>query len=747
VVDQAGSGRELIVRGKRISRSDIEVVCRFLREHGSSGRTEVAKQLCAYWGWYSKNGKPKLFTCLVVLTELAQRGLITAPWARKKYRLRRSKRDAPVAPEVFSTSEVNCDLAEQTPLRIESVESEEARNLWRYVLSRYHYLGVVEPVGASVRHLVYGRDGALLAALGWQSAVTHLASRDRIIGWDEEEKKEHLDRVATNVRFLIMPWVRIRNAASAILSRSIERLREDWWRKYKVELALLETFVDRSLFSGACYRAANWIAIGKSKGYAKKQGRHVYHGKGKEVYVYIVDANLRRKVMNDKAEPELNKEYLLSMYFEQRRSERRMNMSLVEERWEPKPEPEFDLEESDLKDSLVSELKKYHALYEDAFGRVEHLDLSRTYLMGLMSKTERKNVEAMALHMSGKDIVRNLQRFMTEHKWDDSVMRRIYWRESSTTLSEEDGVISIDASETEKKGKKSVGVAPQYCGNSGKTANCQSGVYVCYAGSKGHTLINSKLYMPECWFDEEHAERRKDCRVPKDLSFKTKPQIAIGLFNEVYATGLFKFKWVTVDASFGNNGAFLDSLPADILYLADIPCTRRLWLKESPGNPELEQQGCIAAALLEKPDLLKWDHFKVCEGGKGPVVSDFARVRVYVAKERTSENERWLLLCNRADGEIKYSLSNAPAEISFEDLVRVSRYRWPVERSFQEGKGELGMDHYEQRSWPAWHRHMLFVCLAQLFLTRTRLALKKSISTDSAAMLSLDPGCTAGASV
>lgn len=745
-MDQAEKSRELIIRGKRISQSDIEVVCRFIEEHGSSGRDEVANRLCAHWGWYSKNGKPKLYTCRAVLAVLARRELIVTPWVRKQSP-RRIRTDAPVAPEGFSTSALSCELSEQLPLRVEVVEDGEARALWRHVLGRYHYLGSVEPVGASVRHLVYGRDGALLAALGWQSAVTHLMSRDRIIGWDEEEKKEHLDRVATNVRFLIMPWVRIRNAASSILSRSIERLREDWWRKYKVELALLETFVDRSLFSGTCYRAANWIAIGKSKGYAKKQGRHVYHGNKKEVYVYVVDANLRRKVLKDKTEPELNKEYLLSMYFEQKRSERRMDMSLVEERWEPKTEPEFELTEAEVKDSLLIELEKYHALFEKAFGRAEHLDLSRTYLMGLMSKTERKNVEAMALHMSGKDIVRNLQRFMTEHKWDESVMRQIYWKESAATLSEEGGVISIDASETEKKGKESVGVAPQYCGNSGKTANCQSGVYICYASSRGHALLNGRLYMPECWFEAEHSARRNSCRVPKDLEFKTKPQIATDILNEVHASELFNFKWVTIDASFGNNGPFLASLPAGILYLADIPGTRKVWLKESPGNTKLEQQGCTVATLLAKPGLLHWEHFKVCEGEKGPVVADFARIRVYVAEERILENERWLLLCNRADGSIKYSLSNAPMDVSVEEMVRVSRYRWPVERSFQEGKGELGMDHYEQRSWPAWHRHMLFVCLAQLFLTRTRLSLKKSLGIDPATVLSSNSSRTTGAPV
>jgi SRSO17 transposase len=606
---------------------------------------------------------------------------------------------------------------------VESVVGRERQEVWREVLSRYHYLGYVEPVGASVKHLVYGRSGALLAALGWQSAVTHLACRDRIIGWNMEQRPIYLDRVATNVRFLILPTVKIRNAASAILAQSVAQLRADWWAKYKVELGLLETFVDRRRFDGACYRAANWVAIGQSKGYAKQQGKHIYHGQRKEVYVYVLDPNLRRKVLNNFQESALNRAYLLSMYFAHPRSERRIHMSVITERWEPKPAPEFDLGGTEVKDALVKELEAYHRLYEAAFTRVEQAHLCRAYLMGLMSKTPRKNVEAMALHLSGPELVRNLQRFMIEQKWDEAIMRRIYWRESAATLAEAGGVLSLDASEIGKKGRESVGVAPQYCGNLGKLANCQSGVYICYASAQGHTLLLGRLYLPEGWFEKAYTERRQKCRVPVDLTFKTKPQIAGEMLQEVWATGLFPCQWMAVDASFGNNETFLQSLPPSLSYLADISCTRKVWLPTVGGSSELES--CPVSELLEKPGLLAWEHYKVTEGEKGPVVADFARLRVYLSSERIPANERWLLVCNRADQTLKYSLSNASQDTPIEEMVRVSRYRWPIERSFQEGKGELGLDHYEHRSWPAWHRHMLLVCLAQLFLTRTRLKLKK----------------------
>jgi hypothetical protein len=143
--------------------------------------------------------------------------------------------------------------------------------------------------------------------------------------------------------------------------------------------------------------------------------------------------------------------------------------------------------------------------------------------------------------------------------------------------------------------------------------------------------------------------------------------------------------------------------------------------------------------LIEQKGLLQWQPRKIAEGEKGPIVAGFARVRVYLNSQRTPESERTLLLRNDPNSQIKYALSNAPESTSFGELVRVSAARWPIERCFQENKSELGLDHYEHRSWPAWHRHMRLVFLAQLFLLRLRLKYKKSPRPDAAA----DP-CVAG---
>lgn len=129
--------------------------------------------------------------------------------------------------------------------------------------------------------------------------------------------------------------------------------------------------------------------------------------------------------------------------------------------------------------------------------------------------------------------------------------------------------------------------------------------------------------------------------------------------------------------------------------------------------------------LLKTKHLLNWQTHRIAEGEKGPLVAAFARIRVYLSPERTAESQRWLLVRNDANCKIKYALGNAPQETPMRELVRVSGARWPIERGFQEDKSELGLDHYEHRSWTAWHRHLRLVFLAQLFLLRLRTKFKK----------------------
>ena len=702
-------------------------------EQCSAGRWALARALCEKWQWQATNGQWKTRSALGVLSELERQGWIRLP---PPVPSKVNPKVSVAKVEKFSGPAVRTlegALSQYRPLHWELVDTLAQRGQWRQLLARHHYLGAPELVGANLKYLVSGREGQPLGALGWQSAVHHLGCRDRLLEWTAAQRARWLDHVVNNVRFLVLPWVKVPNLASVILGESLRLLQRDWLQHYGVPVWLVESFVDRQRFSGASYRAANWQALGWTRGFAKRRGHFVHHGQPKEVYVYVIEARMRRLVHEDFKQPLLTREYLLA----QRLSEiiklhpRRTRMKQAKELWKPKLPPPFELSAEDVQ-CVGRELNEFTQLFGQTFGRTEPRELCELYLQGLLSNTERKNVEAMALQLDGPESVRNLQRFVSDYEWDESWLRERHWELVAESLSDEQGVWSIDASEFAKKGKASVGVAPQYCGALGKTANCQSGVFICYSSPKGHALLDSRLYLPKCWFEPAWAQRRKQCRIPQEVTFQTKPQLAVQLLQSLLKKKLFRGRWITCDCSFGNNEEFLEQMPKEFYYLAEIACTRKVWIKKAPGHRKLESEGCTVQVLASTERLLNWQTHKVAEGEKGPIVAAFARVRVYLSTERTAQSERWLVLRNDPDGQIKYALSNAPQKLAMRKFVRVSRARWPIERCFEEDKSELGLDHYEHRSWTAWHRHMRLVFLAQLFLLRLRLKYKKNSGANAA---------------
>jgi SRSO17 transposase len=448
------------------------------------------------------------------------------------------------------------------------------------------------------------------------------------------------------------------------------------------------------------------------------------------VYFYVLDPHGRQKIKQDKAEPLLTRKYLLSNRpYCQLPLERRSDMIVRPPDWNPEVESGVELSERDV-DKLATELEEYHKLFEEGFRRKEQKDLSLCYLQGLLSELDRKSMEPIALRLRGKDKVRSLQRFMGEYKWDEEFVALRHKDEISKLLSESNGVLSVDSSEVAKKGKDSVGVARQYCGRLGKVENCQSGVYLAYASTKGYGLIDRRLFVPEKWFEAEYKERRKKCKMPEGLVFKKKPELAIEMIDELLKYELLPFRWITCDSIFGNSPEFLENLPSQVPYLADIAKNRKVWVntQESESCRKIVER---KVSVIAQDENVKWKLTKLAEGAKGPVFGFIARTRVHVGDAGKSENERWLFL--RKDPkthEIKYCLSNAPVETTLEEMIRVCVLRWPIEQSFQEGKSELGMADYEHRSWLAWHRHMTFVFLAQLFLIRIRGLLKKNSNSN-----------------
>ena len=717
--------RSLVIRGRTISEADIEIVRELIAEHPQRGVTYISCAVAERWGWRQPNGRLKDRACRAVLAVLACKGIIElAPLRPKAKKSTDVSRSSSPIPHV-ETAPLEGSLGEFLPLHFEVVLDEANHRLWNHVIREYHYLGYRVLVGRNLKYLVY-TGSRLIAALGWQSAVGHLGCRDRVIGWGASQRREHLHRVANSTRFLIMPWVRIPHAASHIMARNVARLSEDWESKYGYRLWLLESFVDPRRFRGTCYRAANWVCIGETKGFHKEKNGFVYDGTTKEVYLYVIDPRARQRIHADISAPLLTREFLLSMRVEDQPSKRRERLILRHEGWSPDVAPDCKLTPEDI-DHLADELEAFHGLFEGAFRRVEQIGLSRHYLQGLLTDLERKSVEPIALALDGPSEVRNLQRFMRDYKWDLDYLRRVYWDEASKTLAAPDGVISADSSEFPKKGTESVGVARQYCGRLGKVDNCQSGVFVGYASSRGYALLDQRLYMPEKWFSEEYESRRRQCKVPEDLTFRTKPQIAAQSVRRVCESGLFPARWIAGDTVFGNSAAFVDDLPEHLYYLVEVVQTTKVWAEPLAGRKARSASRRSLSDIAQDP-ALPWCRRVLSEGAKGPIVGEIARLRIRLSETGGPEDERWLFL--RKDpisGKTKHCLSNAPVDVSFDEMARVSTLRWPIEQLFQENKGELGMAHYEHRSWPAWHRHMAFVALAHLFLQRTRISLKKKL--------------------
>jgi len=410
------------------------------------------------------------------------------------------------------------------------------------------------------------------------------------------------------------------------------------------------------------------------------------------------------------------------------------------------PAPECNLSKKDVQ-QFLKELVLYMKLFRVAFQRVEQMKRSLVYVHGLLGNATRKNVEQMALGLGEK--VRSLQYFVGQSQWETEPAIVIHQRLIGESLGEEDGVMLIDESSTVKQGCESVGVAAQYCGSVGKIANGQVGVYLGYASRKGYSLVEGQLFMPDEWFAcassaetgaEPGDERRRACGVPGDLLYKTKPEIGLELLKNAVKRGNLPFSWVAADALYGDSPAFRDGVAAlDKCYFTAIKENTLIWcIPPKVHVPEWKGHGRHPTRLrLSEPSkrplpvkqLVKkipeqdWVRAVIKEGSKGPIVCDFAFLRVTESRGNLPGPELWLIIRRNLDDPsvIKYFYSNAPIHTPLNEFVRISGMRWPIETIFEEAKGEVGLDHYEMRSWQGWHHHMLLVSLAHHFLVRLRI--------------------------
>jgi SRSO17 transposase len=246
--------------------------------------------------------------------------------------------------------------------------------------------------------------------------------------------------------------------------------------------------------------------------------------------------------------------------------------------------------------------------------------------------------------------------------------------------------------------------------------------------------------MPDEWFEEEHAERRRACGVPEDLVYQTKPEIGLELVQKTVKRGTLPFQWVAADALYGDSPAFRDGInDLGKWYFTEIRNTTPIWRTQPKVHvPKWKGRGRHPTRLrLRNPSnhpfqvkqLVRnipkkdWVQAIIKEGAKGPIVCEFAFLRVTESRGNLPAGEVWLIIRRNLDDPsvIKYYFSNAPANTPLSEFVRISGMRWPIETIFKEAKGAVGLDHYEMRSWLGWHHHMLLVSLAHHFLVRLRI--------------------------
>jgi len=603
-------------------------------------------------------------------------------------------------------------------VRFHKVDETKMEPLWDELVREYHYLGYEGQMGARIKYVItLGKQ--IVGAISFSSAVYRLGARDEYIGWDEETRLSNLPHLLMNNRFLILPWIRVRNLASHILSKSLRQLREDWEKQYEVTPYMIETFVDRERYLGTCYIAANWTYLGVTKGYGRRGSGFEYHGQLKDIYVYIVDRSFAREFQPDLKRLRNGREELEAM----------INGTPF---WYPSILKEMGIT-GDFTEQIRQHFADHLGGYTSYLGNKQNRAHFIAMEKGFLSDLERKSIEPIAIAYEGNENVRNLTNFMGTSKWDDEGMREGYRSDLSEQLAHEGGMVTVDDTGFPKKGRNSVGVARQYSGCVGKVDNCQVGVMLGYVSQQGYGLIDYELYMPEKWFSAAYSELRKKCGVPTSLRFQTKNVIASNMVQEAVGSGLFPAKYVGADSAYGSDGDFLDSLPEGMIYFANVrkditvfasrpkmavpPYSgngRKPW-KEAPEFPPR-----TVKEIAEDTDLL-WNNVVLDIGAKGPNITYDKYLRVTEVRDDKPGKDVWLYVRKLSDGTIKYALCNESADASAEDLRRPALMRWSIEQCFRECKKYLGLDHYESRSWVGWRRHMLLCLIAHLFIIKLRI--------------------------
>jgi len=254
-------------RGRAVTDEEVVFIRQFIAQNSGDSRWMLSRKLCRVWGWVQPNGALRDMVCRGLMLQLARAGQIDLPPIRVRIVNPLVHRKKPSWVEIDQTP-LEGKLSDLGLIEFRQVRRTDAEALFNSLIQQYHYLGYCQPVGEQLKYIVFAKERPM-ACLAWSSAPRHIGDRDRFIGWTKTFREKNLSLIACNNRFLILPWVRVSCLASHILGKMVKVLPKDWERLYHHPLYYLETFVDQERFHGTCYRAANWLYIGRTTGRGK----------------------------------------------------------------------------------------------------------------------------------------------------------------------------------------------------------------------------------------------------------------------------------------------------------------------------------------------------------------------------------------------------------------------------------------------------------------------------------------------
>jgi hypothetical protein len=280
-----------IYRGRVITDADVAWIREIIAAHPTLSRRALSKKVCEAWNWVQPNGHPRDMVCRGLMLALHRAGRIELPPPRRAVANPLLQPCRPAAADV-DRSPLGGSLQAIGPVSFRQVRRTPAERLFNSLIEQHHYLGYTRPVGEHLKYLVFARERPI-ACLAWSSAPRHLGPRDRFIGWSARARRRNIQLLAYNLRFLVLPWVQVPHLASHILGRMARQLPGDWQRVYEHPVYYLETFVDPERFRGTCYRAANWIALGRTTGRGKNDQTNRPNRPLKEVLGYPLHRRFR----------------------------------------------------------------------------------------------------------------------------------------------------------------------------------------------------------------------------------------------------------------------------------------------------------------------------------------------------------------------------------------------------------------------------------------------------------------------